>query len=212
MADINLTNLTDATVIGNGTGIFDKLMQIVNLHITEQFDEGRVTGGDYAQVYLGSLQTVLQQAIQFLLQEQQADKQAELIALQIQEVAENLDLIAARTASEYEKISASQDNTVRENLKNAKEIQLLESRNSEQLAATIRNDAESTQKVLLMAAQTQGFVSDTKQKVLKQMLEGFSVVLSISGEGTVPDSVVANQIDNLAQEILADIGSSVTIP
>jgi len=64
----------------------------------------------------------------------------------------------------------------------------------------------------LIAAQTLGFVSDTKQKVLKQMLEGYAVTLSIAGTATAPDCTKEPQIDALCGELLTDVGSAVTIP
>lgn len=249
MSDIQITDLTNATAdnFGAGTGIFDKLMQTVTLHIKKEYEEGRVAGTDYATVYLGSMQSVLAQSVQFLLQEQQAGKQADLIDSQIRESEEKIDLIAAQTAKEYEMISSSQSNTTRENLLNNKqviklqkeavlierqvdkvtaeaadqiyvtanlrpqEVALLTSRNTEQIAATIRNDNESTQKIALMSAQTLGFASDTKQKILKQMNDGFAVVLSIAGQGNVPEANQDAAIDALVQELLQDIGSTVTI-
>lgn len=325
MTDIQISDLTNSTseTFGEGTGAFDKLMQTVTLHIQEEYENGRVTGTDYATVYLGSFQTVLQQAVQFLLQEQEAGKRADLIDSQIRESEEKIDLIAAQTAKEYEAISASQARTVRENILNNKqvlklqketvlierqidkvtaettdqlyiteflrpqelakitaetadqvyvtefirpkelekiigeiavlasrdaeqiagtvrsdaesvakianmtaetddqlyvtlnlrpeEVDLLESRDAEQLAATTRNDNESTQKIALMAAQTLGFASDTKQKLLKIMHDGYAVNLSIAGVGDVPEANQDTAIDALVNELLNDIGSTVVI-
>lgn len=85
MAELDLDNLVlnDITVdeITNSdkTGVFDKLMESVNDNINAQYLEGRITSGDYANVYLGSLQTVLQQSIQFILQEQISEAQISAI-------------------------------------------------------------------------------------------------------------------------------------
>ena len=49
-----------------GTGAFDKMMATINVNLTEQFENGRITGAEFATVYLGSLQSALEQAIQFL--------------------------------------------------------------------------------------------------------------------------------------------------
>lgn len=256
MTDItvdHLTNTSDQT-FGSGTGVFDKLMQTVTLHVTNEFEKGRISGTDYATVYLGSLQSVLAQSVQFLLTEQKAGKEADLVDSQIRESEEKIDLVAAQTANQYEQISASQAATVRENLLNNKqviklqkesiliekqtekvtedilkvtaekddqifvttnlrpeEVDLLQSRDAEQISATSRNTAESTQKVLLMQAQTLGFASDTKQKILKQMHDGYAVNLSIAGVGNVPEANQDAAIDALVQELLQDVGSSVTI-
>ena len=124
MSDIQITDLTNVIegAFGTGTGVFDKLMQTITLHIKNEFEEGRISGEDYTQVYLGSLKEVLAQSLQFVLNEQQAGKQAELIDSQIRESEEKIDLLAAQTAREYEVISASQANTTRENIINNKQV------------------------------------------------------------------------------------------
>ena len=268
MSDIQITDLTNTTesTFGSGTGIFDKLMQTVTLHVKQEYEDGRVSGSDYANVYLGSLQTVLQQSVQFLLQEQEAGKKADLIDSQILESEETIDLISAKTAGEYEGISSSQAKTVRDNLLNNKqviklqkeailverqvdkvtaettdqtyitsfirpqellkvtadtddqvfvtaflrpeEVDLLQSRDAEQLAATTRTNNESTQKILLMVAQTEGFANDTKQKVLKQMYDGYAVNLSITGSGLVPLGSEKTAIDGLTDNILTSVGAA----
>jgi hypothetical protein len=63
----------------------------------------------------------------------------------------------------------------------------------------------------LIQAQTLGFASDTKQKLLKQMQDGFAVSLSIAGRGNVPEANQDGAIDDLVQELLLDIKSEVTI-
>jgi hypothetical protein len=73
MADIQLDSITNAA----GTGVFDKLMEAVNTQIESQYLNNRITGSDYANVYLGGMQAVLQQSMQFALQEQLTEAQIE---------------------------------------------------------------------------------------------------------------------------------------
>lgn len=80
MAEITLDKLTEGTV--EGTGVFDVMMQATKAHLEEEFHKGRIRGTEYAQVYLGSLTAVAQQATAFLLGQQTADKQAELLDAQ----------------------------------------------------------------------------------------------------------------------------------
>tara|TARA_R110000744_G_scaffold147612_8_gene260607 strand:+ start:8101 stop:8529 length:429 start_codon:yes stop_codon:yes gene_type:complete len=81
MSTLDIDNMVlssiDVEAITNtlGTGVFDKLMLSVNNNILEQFNEGRINSTDYATVYLGSLQSVLAQSIQFVLQEQVSEAQ-----------------------------------------------------------------------------------------------------------------------------------------
>jgi len=64
-----LKTLTTASI--EGSGVFDVLMKAVKLHLQEEYNEGRITGQDYSNVYLGSMTAALQTATQFLLNEQQ---------------------------------------------------------------------------------------------------------------------------------------------
>lgn len=80
-ADITLDSLTDTTIVtegvANGTGVFDRLMNTVNLYLNDQYNEGRLKGTDYANVLLGSIQTVLAQSVQYALQEQLLEAQVD---------------------------------------------------------------------------------------------------------------------------------------
>ena len=73
MADINVDDITNS----GGTGVFDKLMESINSQIETQYLNNRITGADYANVYLGSVQAALSQSIQFTLQEQLTEAQVE---------------------------------------------------------------------------------------------------------------------------------------
>ena len=78
MADITYSTLSDATTATNGSGNFDKLVQVVTLHLEAQFAAGRITGTDYANVYLGALQSTLDQAVNFTLSMNKANEDATL--------------------------------------------------------------------------------------------------------------------------------------
>jgi len=82
MADITFNTLSDTTqsTIAAKTGNFDELMKTVTLHLEDQFNAGRITGTDYATVYLGALQSVLAQAVTFTLNMNKANKEADLLA------------------------------------------------------------------------------------------------------------------------------------
>lgn len=63
-----LTNddLTTKTV--DGTGTFDVLMSSISAHLGSEYDKGRITGAEYAKVYLGAMEAAMGNAVQFLLQ------------------------------------------------------------------------------------------------------------------------------------------------
>ena len=81
MTQIEITNLTNGSNVNQewqGTGVFDKLMSAVNKNIEIQYQKGRITGSDYAQVYTQSLQATLQQAVEFLLRKDLTEAQIEI--------------------------------------------------------------------------------------------------------------------------------------
>ena len=75
MTDIVVTDITTGSV--SGTGVFDKLMLAVKAHISQEYDAGRIKGSDYATVYLGALQSVLTQSVEFVLKEKLLEVQIE---------------------------------------------------------------------------------------------------------------------------------------
>lgn len=81
MTEIVVTDITTSQV--DGSGVFDELMTVTRLHLDEQYTQNRIKGSDYASVYLGSVQSVMQQSISYLLGRQQAAAQAELTEAQI---------------------------------------------------------------------------------------------------------------------------------
>lgn len=102
---IENVDLTEGTLNGNGT--FDVMMQSITEHIALQFDKNRIKGVDYANVYLGSMQTAMGQAVQFQLQRQVSANQAALILAQKELVElekEKLALEAQLVAKQIEKM------------------------------------------------------------------------------------------------------------
>lgn len=184
MSDITIADVTNETALVEGTGAYDILMDAVLIHLDKQYNEGRITGSDYAQVYLGAMQSVLQESIKFVLNEEKAGYDADSAANQAQ-------LINGQIAKIYADVALVGQQQVTES------------------AQTVNpTGGLLLSKQELIQAQTLGFASDTKQKILKQMLEGYAVTLSISGFATAPDATKEPAIDALVYEILTDIGST----
>lgn len=76
-----IADLTQAKV--DGVGVFDVLMRANKAHLEQEFKLGRIKGPEYSTVYLGSLQSVLQAAITFLLEKDKSALQAQLLEQQI---------------------------------------------------------------------------------------------------------------------------------
>ena len=67
----------------SGSGVFDKLMHAINGNILVQYESGRIKGPEYAQVYLGSMQTAVVEAMKFMLTKEQIAKDLDLKQAQI---------------------------------------------------------------------------------------------------------------------------------
>jgi hypothetical protein len=97
-----LTNalLTEKLVTGNGT--FDVIMQAINNQLAFQFEKSRITGAEYAKVYMEALGQALAGAISYLTskdtaywQAVQAQAQAEIARVQL--VESRVNLVTAKT-------------------------------------------------------------------------------------------------------------------
>ncbi len=79
--NIVIEDLTNGSVDNGeweGSGVFDKLMSAINKNIEIQFEADRLTGEDYANVYLGAMQAAMQSSMQFVLEEKASEAQIEL--------------------------------------------------------------------------------------------------------------------------------------
>ena len=82
ITNATLTQGSSLTVTNNvvtGTGSFDDLMEAVNIHLDAQFNLGRITGSDYATVYLGAMQAALQNSVAFTLGLEKTNAEVTLI-------------------------------------------------------------------------------------------------------------------------------------
>jgi len=70
---------TDSNNVVTGTGIFDDMMETVNAHMAAQFNLGRITGSDYATVYLTVMQATIQQAVAYTLGQAKTNSETSLL-------------------------------------------------------------------------------------------------------------------------------------
>lgn len=227
MASVKLADLTNEIATPTeGSGILDVLLEKMETRIQEQYDAGRITGSDFATVYSGLYQAVLSGAINFVLNKDKAAMDAAIAEATVEKqwgydvtTDVNGDLVlgaSTGTGLIDEQITKAQnevDLVIGQVAKVYADIALVGQQQETELAQTTDPTGGLLKaKLDLIAAQTLGFKSDTKQKVLKQMLDGYAVTLSIAGSATAPDATKEPQIDALTGEILSDVGSSVTIP
>ena len=79
IANLTAGVTTSADNIVTGTGVFDDMMETVNAHMAAQFNLGRITGSDYATVYLTAIQATVQQAVAFTIGVQKGNAEESLL-------------------------------------------------------------------------------------------------------------------------------------
>lgn len=105
---IGSAKIDDVTeVCIDGSGSFDKFMAAMDIHLEREYEKGRLTGTQYAEVYASTIQSVLGQAVSFSLQKEQsrwsavtAQMQARIAEIQATEALINLERAKLGTAKE----------------------------------------------------------------------------------------------------------------
>ena len=147
---INTSDLT--TKVLDGSGVFDELMSATTSHIEAQYLKQRITGSDYANVYIASIQSAMQQSVAFLLGKDTAAAQANLIEAQTisqgkQDLISDLQLIAMQ-----------------------EDIDLKHAQHLEVLDGTLRANTQLDDSLLTSSKQREGITQDNLVKV-QQVLE-----------------------------------------
>ena len=86
---VNLAELTNGTTVvkevnglntftWEGTAVFDVLVHIVNENLKIQYDAGRIKATDYAQAYIGGLQTCITESMKYIMQKDNLLKDEDL--------------------------------------------------------------------------------------------------------------------------------------
>ena len=202
----NLTNRTNPMEYG----VFDYLMESMKDHLDIEYDKGRIKGSEYAQVYLGSLQSVLQTAVTFLLTKDKADQEAKLIAAQIllaeQQKAnaivegQNLVLQGDVLVAQKCKLQAEFDNLAVQKLRTEAENALLSQKIVTERAQTqaVGVDADSVlgKQKLLYEAQTAGYTRDSEQKAAQIMVDTWKI------RRTTNETTEANATNRLSDDVV----------
>lgn len=65
---LSFTDIINNNTQVNSSGYFKELMDSINAYIKKEYDSGRLSGSQYAEVYLSMMQTAIQQSVQYSLQ------------------------------------------------------------------------------------------------------------------------------------------------
>ena len=205
MSDVTIANLTEASVGGNG--VFDIMMRTVKAHLEQEYSQNRIRGVEYSTVYLGSLESVMRTALDFLMQKKKVALEAQLLELQVtlagvevEKAHAQRDLLVQQALNAVEegkvlaqqvcKLKAEYDVLLLQKDRQNAETALLTQKLATEKAQTtgIGVDADSIlgrQKALYLA-QTTGFTRDAEQKVAKLMADTWNVRRT-TDEGTIAD-------------------------
>lgn len=197
---IDITDVT--TGIIDGDGVLDKLLSTMTEHLTAQYEKRRITGVEYATLYLGAYQATLQQALTLTLaKETQAyeiknlDWEAKLKEAQYNLAVKQLEIA---TYELTDKAPAEVSNLVKQGLNTDKQTELYERKRLTEVAqldgtGILSGSVLDSQKVLL-AAQTLGLEKDAKQKVAKLMLDTWAT------RSTINDAADPNPSNKLGDD------------
>jgi len=180
MSETTIDQLTQASIDGNG--VFDVLMKSIKAHLVEEHTKNRIKGTEYSTVYLGALQTTMEQSLQFLLSKQKVDLEVALLQKQgllldaqtAVEIQKKLNMISdeLQTKAQTDLIKQQEANAVIEGTvliaqecKLRAEFDLLK----EQKLRTVSEAALLAQKKVTEQAQTSGTNLDTNSVLGKQI-------------------------------------------
>ncbi len=214
MADVIITPITNedlTTKVVDGTGIFDELMTAANAHLDSQFKNERITGTQYAEVYLGQLQAVLANAVQFLIERDKtylnnllinaqidlANKQVELAEKQIEQADKQLELLEKQI-----ELQQAQSDLARQKIKT--EIA--------QIADTVDGVAVGGvigAQVALYKQQRESFLRDAEQKSLKILADTWITRKTIDDGVEVPVNFDTDALNAFTQKVADGIGVTI---
>lgn len=186
---VTLAKLTTGTTAG--AGVFDVLMRSVKVQLDAEYQANRIKGSEYATVYLGSLQAVLQTSLQMVLAQEKTNLEIQVL--------------------EKELLLRDQQVT-----RTNKEIEVLEQKRLTELAQVESTgvDADSIigrQKALYLA-QSDGFKRDAEHKAAQLMLNTWNIrrttleTTPYNFENNLHDACLGAVVNKLCQ------GIEVTLP
>lgn len=208
MTDITVDQLTTEEIAGSG--VFDKLMNVCSLHVKEEFNSGRIKGDQYANVYLGAMTAVLQQSVTFLLQEQAAGLQADLLAEQIANAQKENELLTEQKAKLQQEVELLKQKLYTE------QSQILDATSTTPVATPANTGIVGVigKQKALYNNQSDGFIRDAEQKAAKMVFDHLAVSASTTTPPITPlnedpaagGSAATTRINNVVTKLLQGAG------
>ena len=198
--EINYDDLSNGTVVNGkwvGRGIFDKLMNVVNENINIQFNDGRITGAEYATVYMGSIQEVIRESVAFILQKKVVEGNL---------IEQDINIEAKEFALEKEKAKWAIDEDTLKNNKLLSDIEVeyktkLYDRELDFKDAQIdklAKDSDVTEaNIALLDRQREGFDDNKHQKLFEAQMNAWALMFSSGILTTKPNIIRDDAVSKL---------------
>jgi len=201
------------------SGVFDVLMTAMENRLQSQFRQGRITGPEYANVYLGATTAILQQAIQFALTSEEAYQRGLLVAQQVLQSIEETELTKKKiiqTEAETANINAQILKVTAETANTTAQLQLIGKSvlrteadialvNQKRITETGQTENVSGgligKQQDLYDAQISGFAHDTAVKSAKVVADIWSVQKSTDPDST--EGLSAGSIQQVVSKMLS---------
>ncbi len=167
-----------------GTGVFDIIMKAANENIKIQNQASRITGAEYAEVYLGTMQTAISEAMKFLLNKDQSTKDLEVKQA-------NIDAIEFDTLIKQEQ-SAKDLALKQTQIDVGLEEKRLKAAQADAFPIQSTKDLEVKQaNIDLLNRQKEGFDDNKYQKLFEAQMNAWALMFS-SGLLTTQPSIISN--------------------
>lgn len=194
IAPISNEDLT--TKVVNGTGIFDELMTAAHAHLDQEWGKQRITGTQYAEVYLGQMTAVLQQSVAFLIQrdaiylnnlltQAQIDKASKELAL----LDKQIELIEAQIASQ------EANNTLIAQKVKTEKAQIQDTVDGEAVVGV------TGAQTALYKQQKEGFIRDAEQKALKIISDTWITRKTVDDGTPLPTGFDTGAVDAFTRKV-----------
>lgn len=191
-----ISNEDLTTKVVNGTGIFDELMTAAHAHLDQEWGKQRITGTQYAEVYLGQMTAVLQQSVAFLVQrdaiylnnlltQAQIDKANKELAL----LDKQIELIEAQIASQ------EANNTLIAQKVKTEKAQIQDIVDGEAVVGV------TGAQTALYKQQKEGFIRDAEQKALKIISDTWITRKTVDDGTPLPTGFDTGAVDAFTRKV-----------
>ena len=167
-----------------GTGIFDIIMKAANENIKIQNQTSRITGAEYAEVYLGTMQSAISEAMKFLLNKDQIIKDLDLKQAQIEAMKSDTLIKSAQSAKDLDLKQAQINVALEEKKLKAAQADAYPLQSAKDILVKQAN-------VDLLNRQKEGFDDNKYQKLFEAQMNAWALMFS-SGLLTDKPTIISN--------------------